>query len=271
MSAEQFWLTKGVKLLGCFIGLYILVCLVVFLCQRRLIYCPSAEQVQLPPGFEVWKTAGTDEVQGYRRQGQADVCLFFLHGNAGNARGWAQATVDFPGDVFVLEYPGYGERPGSPSERALKSAALAGFDAEAHRYRAVILCGESLGCGVTPAILEKHSAAVRALVLITPFTSASDMAAAQFPFLPTALLLKDRFPLFEEWRAYAGPSFVVVAGNDEVIPAKLSARYIQAQTARRQVAVIPNARHNDVRISAAFWQKVIVEARTHTVEPSPTQ
>jgi pimeloyl-ACP methyl ester carboxylesterase len=252
---------RSTKILSGLIGLYVLICLIVFFGQRHLIYYPSARMFPLPPGFEAWKSAGSDEIQGYKRVGHSDVCLFFFHGNASNARGWAHATVDFPGDVFVLEYQGYGERPGSPSEREIKAAAKAAFAAEAPHYRTVIVCGQSLGCGVTPAILEGHSAEVGALVLITPFTSISDMAAAQFPFLPTSLLLKDRFQLFEAWRAFPGPSYVIAAGSDEVIPEKLWSKYIRAQTTRHQVVVIPNAKHNDPRPSSSFWDKAIEEAR----------
>jgi pimeloyl-ACP methyl ester carboxylesterase len=251
----------SLKLLGRLAGIYAVVCVLMYLAQRRLIYYPSAERFALPEGFEAWTAGGSGEVQGYRRLGKSDACLFFLHGNAGNARGWAHAVTDFPGDVFVLEYPGYGQRPGRPSEASLKAAALAAFEAQALHHRTVILCGQSLGCGVAPAILERHSARVAALVLITPFTSLADVAAAKFPFLPTSLLVKDRFPLFEAWRAYAGPSFVLVAGDDEVVPAKVSARYLEAQTASHRVTVIPRARHNDPEASADFWRKVIAQAQ----------
>src|SRR5688572_18189717 len=124
--------------------------------QRRMLYFPSRQQNPLPAGFEAWPSPDGKETWGYRRLAGKRECLFFFHGNGGNASGWAHAVEEFPGDIFVLEYPGYGQRPGSPTERSIKEAALKGFEAEAGRYANIVLAGQSLGGGVTEAIFTKH-------------------------------------------------------------------------------------------------------------------
>src|SRR5687768_11052806 len=136
---------------------YIALCLLLFIVQRRMIYLPSRANAVLPAGFEPWLTtnaSGATEFCGFKRLSPPATspsanALFFFHGNGGNASSWSHAVTEFPGDIFVLEYPGYGQRPGAPTERSLKSAALRAFEAEHHRYSKIILSGQSLGTGVT--------------------------------------------------------------------------------------------------------------------------
>src|SRR5688572_11070828 len=141
---------------------YLAICLLLFFAQRKLIYMPSRGNAALPAGFEPWlitNATGVTEFSGFKRIASATTstnCLFFFHGNGGNASGWSHAVEEFPGDIFVLEYPGYGQRPGSPTERSIKEAALKGFEAEAGRYANIVLAGQSLGGGVTEAIFTKH-------------------------------------------------------------------------------------------------------------------
>src|SRR5688500_19074800 len=113
-----------------------------------IVHLPTAPLVEVPSWFPPAAACSspfffTSRRRHTRLQGDwcsdvcsSDLCLFFFHGNGGNASGWAHAVEEFPGDIFVLEYPGYGQRPGSPTERSIKEAALKGFEAEAGRYRA---------------------------------------------------------------------------------------------------------------------------------------
>ena len=58
-----------------------------------------------------------------------------MHGNAGQALDRHHCSELFrglhesgPWEVYVLEYPGYGPRPGQPSEQTLRDAALQAMD-----------------------------------------------------------------------------------------------------------------------------------------------
>src|SRR5687767_8763178 len=167
---------------------YLGICVLLFFAQRKLIYMPSRGNAVLPAGFEPWLITDprTREFTGFKRVAQTSPstnCLFFFHGNGGNASGWSHAVEEFPGDIFVLEYPGYGERPGAPTESSIKSAALRAFEAElgrAHGYSKIILCGQSLGSGVTETIFTRHAEKLHALVLITPFLSPAEVASTHY-------------------------------------------------------------------------------------------
>lgn len=249
--AKSFWL----RLLVICALVYAGFCLLLFLGQRRMIYIPSTEAHALPAGFEEWRSPDGTEHWGWKRITGAKECLFFFHGNSGNARGWAHATIEFPGDIFVLEYPGYGGRPGEPTEESLKEAALRGFKAEHSRYDFVAVCGQSLGSGVTVPIFTRHPQEVDKLILITPFTSIADVARAQFPWVPTGLLLRDRMSVFHEWLKFSGKSLVIVAGRDEVIPPSHGRRYIAERNGVREIIEIEEESHNTIVITRRMWEE----------------
>jgi pimeloyl-ACP methyl ester carboxylesterase len=246
-----------IRLAGLVVVAYVVLCILVYLAQRRLIYLPSRAAVPLPAGFEAWLAPADGERWGYQRVAGSKQCLVFFHGNGGNASGWAHAVEQFPGDVFVLEYPGYGGRPGSPTEHTIKEAARTGFAAVEDRYETIVVAGQSLGGAVTEAIFARWPERIHRLVLIAPFTSLSAMARRQFPFLPTRWLLRDKMELFEPWQKFAGRTTVVIAGRDEIIPRALALRYMQGTNGRVTVVEQPEATHNSIDLDREFWRKTL--------------
>ena len=98
-----------------------------------------------------------------------------------------------------MSYRGYAGSGGSPSEAALFSDALEIFDWLAERTDDIVVHGESLGTGVATYVAAERPA--RALVLEAPFTAALDIAAATYPWVPVALLMRDPFLSREHIRA----------------------------------------------------------------------
>lgn len=165
--------------------------------------------------------------------------------------------AEFPGDVFVLEYPGYGGRPGAPSERAIKVAALEMFEAEHKRYETVVLCGQSLGAAVTEAIFTRFPAEIHLLVLVAPFLSITEMARDQFRWFPTRFLLRDTMELFTRWMEFPGRSVVVIAETDEIVPRRHSLRFIAAKSATRRIIEIPAVTHNTIDLDRELWEQIM--------------
>lgn len=247
------------KIIALVLLVYLGICVLLFVAQRKMIYMPSRARAVLPVGFEPWlakNAAGVPELWGFKRVTGSTNCLFFFHGNGGNASGWSHAVTEFPGDIFVLEYPGYGERPGAPTERSIKAAALAGFEAEQARYEKVVLCGQSLGTGVTEAIFTKHPQRLHALVLITPFLSLAEVAGYHYSWVPTKFLVRDRLHLFDAFMKFPGKSLVVTAAEDEVIPRAHSLRYHSATNENRRIIELP-ASHNTIDLDQGFWESIL--------------
>ena len=109
-------------------SLYVGACVVLYLRQGKLIYMGDRKaRGDLPPHFTRWEDEG--EFLGYKREREQPDALVFMHGSAYSAREWTRATEHFPGDTYVVEYPGYGEKQGTPSALSVRQAGLRGFDA----------------------------------------------------------------------------------------------------------------------------------------------
>jgi pimeloyl-ACP methyl ester carboxylesterase len=239
---------------------YVGICVLLFVAQGRFIYLPSKARVELPPGFDEYRSS-TGGIAGFRRVANHSECLFFFHGNGGNASAWAHAVAAFPGDIFVLEYPGYGDRGGTPTERSIKAAARELFEAEHSRYETIIVCGQSLGAAVSEAIFSQHPDKIDTLMLVTPFLSVAELARAHFAWIPTRWILRDKLELHDAWLMFPGKSVVVLAERDEIIPREQSLRFAAARDPRRKIIEMPGASHNTIDLDADFWEEILRGAR----------
>ncbi len=227
-------------------------CAALFLYQRKLIYLPQprtpvsgATVITLPvDGARVLVTAQP-------RSGPK--ALLYFGGNAEDVAvslpGLASTFADHA--VYLLHYRGYGGSSGSPSEAALIADALALFDQVRSEHPHIVVVGRSLGSGVAVHLASLRP--VARLVLVTPYDSLLDLAAAQFAYVPVRWLLRDKF---ESWR-YAPlievPTLVVVAEHDEVIPRKSTdALLSHFRAGVATFKVIAGASHNSLLENPAY-------------------
>src|SRR5437879_3815447 len=106
-------------------GLYVVVCLGLTLAQRKLLYYPckdstaSLTQVANAHGFAIWSNTN-GQLVGWKRLNKTPARgqILVLHGNGGCALDRLQYADGLqqiaPVDVYILEYPGYDGRRGSP-------------------------------------------------------------------------------------------------------------------------------------------------------------
>jgi pimeloyl-ACP methyl ester carboxylesterase len=235
---------------------YLAGCALLYFRQRKLIYLGSTKsEGDLPSGFTRWEDSG--EFLGYKRErGQADA-LIFLHGSAHNAREWSWVTQHFPGDVYVVEFPGYGEKDGTASGLTLCQTGLRGFDSVPPHPGTTLLCGESLGTAVAAAIVEARGSKVQAVGLITPFTSLEAVAKWHYPIFPVVWLLKDRLAVLPAWEKFDGPAWALFAGKDEMIPAGTEDHFRKAAGPGKQMRVFPGRRHSQILLQAEDWRQFL--------------
>jgi len=248
---------------------YVLIVLVVAIFQRRLIYFPTklsvnvAEQVAAQIGFTPWRNAA-GEIIGWKMaaDGAAIGSVLVAHGNAGSALDrdyFARPIHDaLPVDVYILEYPGYGARSGSPSLTSFLAAgeqALALLPNDLHIY----LVSESLGAGVVAHLAKAQPARIKGLALFAPYDDLGSVGQASLPFLPVKLVMRDRFQPARWLENYRGPVKVVLAGADEVIPTKFGQQLHASYQGPKSLHLIPNARHNEVAEQPPEWWAQVVQ------------
>jgi pimeloyl-ACP methyl ester carboxylesterase len=230
--------------------------------QRSLIYHPlrldgaACADLADTAGVEVWTNAAGQAI-GFRSlpppgDRRAPLAVLLAHGNAGCALQRAEyipalraAAPDRAVSVHLLEYPGYGPRPGSPSQQALLAAAddaLAAIPADVP----VIIVGESLGSAVAAATAGSHPDRVAGLLLLTPFDSLTNVAAHHYPVLPVRWLLRDRYPSAQWLDGYRGPVAIIAAGRDTVVPPRFGRQLHDGYRGPKLLITAENADHNDL-------------------------
>ncbi len=247
---------------------YIGLLLVLAGCQRSMMYYPTttseanAINIALADGMEPWRDEDGGLV-GWRYMQfseDADAMLVF-HGNAGFAGQRGYLAHGFAPDfaVHIMEYPGYGSRPGRPSEQAFFEAAREAFEllSQQHSGR-IFLGGESIGTGVATYIASQFPDRVAGLFLVTPYTSLVDVARSHYPIFPVRLLMRDRFPSETFLAQYSGPVAFVVAEHDEVVPARLGKALYAGYEGPKRLWIQEGRNHNtlDYHPLSPWWSEV---------------
>lgn len=267
-SKPTFWIYFRRTLLVCF-ALYLAVCAGCASFQRRMIYFPpkftaqQADELAKEAGLERWTNSAGDCIGLKRlspRQPAAGTVLV-VYGNAGYAAGCAKYADGIQSvgafDVFILEYPGYGDRPGSPSQSSWFQAADEAFQL-LDTNKPVYLIGESLGTGVASYLAGTYPGKIAGAVLISPYNRLADVAQYHMWILPVHLLLVDRFPSEDYLRAYHGPVGMVVDGRDNTVPEKFGLRLYNGYAGPKQLWEFPRSGHATIGESPEkFWTEVM--------------
>ncbi len=214
--------------------LYVLVGAALYLFQSRLIHLPGVPGRELAATPErlgvayqdVWLETGDGlAIHGWFVPAtEARGTLLFFHGNAGNISHRLDSIRIFHElglNVLIIDYRGYGQSEGSPSESGLYRDAEA---AMAHLIREretpiedIILFGRSLGAAVAAQMAIRYQD-VGGLILESAFTSVADMAAELYPIFPARLLVRHRYDALETLQDVSSPVLVVHSPDDEIVP-----------------------------------------------------
>jgi uncharacterized protein len=190
---------------------------IVTLLQRKMLFYPSHSLET--NGLAPWTADG--RIIGYARkvENPKNVWLF-IHGNAGQAADRVYALPSFSDSdaVFILEYPGYGKRGGSPGKASFDAAAKEAYLLlrKEHPGTPVCIAGESIGTGPAASLASLERPPDK-FVLVAPFDNLVGVARDHFPLIPAGLLLLDRWDNVEALKKYFGKVEIYGAVDDQVI------------------------------------------------------
>lgn len=259
----------GRPILIFFVFLYLLFCLIMALAQRSLLYHPhvyTAEQVDKQAhkvNLERWVDSVGVNI-GLKRLSPdqpAEGSVLIMYGNGSTAVGCAGYANEIqtvaPMDIYILEYPGYEDRSGKPTEKSLFAAARDAFEMLPTNQPAYLV-GQSLGTGVASYLAGTFSNRVAGLILISPFTSTTAVGQHRYPILPVSLLLVDRFPSEYYLRNYHGKVGISVDGQDTVVPEKFGLRLYNDYDGPKKLWEFPDGRHCEIyNPHTKFWTEAV--------------
>ncbi len=240
--------------------------------HRRVLYQPPDEPTPaaLPEGATLLEVRAADGVMVHalelaaQKPTAATRTIVHFHGNAETA----DANVAFAREmkkrgfnVVLVEYRGYGRSKGTPpNEEGLCLDAVAVLDALSAKGVGadhVVLWGQSLGTGVAMEMAKRGRGA--RLVLLAPFTSTIDLAKRVVPFLPTSLVMVDRFDSFSKAKDVTVPTLVVHGDIDDVIPFEQGERLSKALP-NASFLKVTEGRHDNLYKSATVLQTAAAHA-----------
>lgn len=248
-------------LIGAF-GLYVSGVALLYVAQRSLQYLPERFRTApaaagLPEAEEMeLSTADGERVIAWHIPPRGDMpVIIYLHGNGASLR-WRAArfralTADGTG-LVALSYRGYGGSSGTPTEAGLLADGTAAYAFAAARYPAerLVAWGESLGGGVAIALAAEQP--IGRVVLESPFSSAVDVGAATYWFVPVRWLMKDQFRSDLRIGRVGAPVLVMHGDRDQVVPFAQGQRLFDLIKAPKRFVRFAGVGHNELGANGAL-------------------
>jgi len=253
------WLRRALLFV---VAIYLLLCAVMYLLQRRMQYFPDGGSVSAPAGAEdvTLKTADGLSIKATYWVPKRDTTLLIFHGNAGHRGdrfGWVSGFVQDGWGVLLIDYRGYGGSEGSPTEQGLyKDAdAAAAFLAQRGAKR-VVYFGRSLGAGVAVDLAARRAPA--GLIVECGALAIVDVAKEAYPAFPVGWLMRDRYDGRGKVEKIACPGLFIHGARDTLIPPRMGRALFDAYGAKKEWYEVEGAGHNDVSLvgGRAYYRRI---------------
>lgn len=229
-------------------------CLYMFFRQESYVFFPEKGLTATPKTFgmayeDLWfQTEDGLSIHGWSIPAHPSrALLLFFHGNAGTLSHRVEKIRlfhDWGFHVLAVDYRGYGESAGSPSEEGTYADARAVLAEALKRCGAapLVFYGESLGGAVAAELATRHLP--RALVLESTFTSVPEMARRLYPWLPVSPLVRIRYDTLKRLRRLPCPLAVLHSPADEIVPYAMGEALFEAARGPKVLLRLAGG-HND--------------------------
>ncbi len=243
-----------------FLG-FVLMVAYLYLNQRKLLYYPQAldrswSHIQQNEDVEFRIERDGIQLKGWLLNPDQDRLLVYYGGN-GEEVSWNIEEFSRLSDfsVLLMNYRGYGESGGVPTETNLVGDAKAILRGLEDRYQSIVLVGRSLGSGI--AVQVAAVVEVDSIVLVTPYDSIVSVAKGMYPFVPVSRLLKDRYDSVKAAANTRAPALFLVAENDTIIPVKHSRQLFEMWKGETRWVEVAGTDHNSISQDPLYWDHMV--------------
>jgi fermentation-respiration switch protein FrsA (DUF1100 family) len=188
--------------------------------------------------------------------------VLLFHGNAGNISqrvDYALMFRELGYSTLLVDYRGYGRSTGTPSEEGTYRDADAAWrwltQTRGLPGKNIVIFGESLGGGVASWLAARQ--APRALVLASTFTSAVDLGAEVYRFLPVRLISRFRYDTLERLPRVHAPVLVLHSPQDDIIPHAHGRRLYEAANEPKAYVELAGGHNDGFVYTRAEWVQAL--------------
>jgi len=239
-------------------SIYICFLSLIFVFQRNLLYLPSKETINKSfysnsnlKQINISTTDGFVLKSLYKKPKLKEKkTIIVFHGNAGHVGHRVSKFKPFLDNgygLLLLEYRGYGENFGKPTEEGLIKDAYAAVQYLFNQNispRNIILYGESLGTGIATRL--STDIAFNAIILEAPFTSVADIAQSHYWIFPAKWLVLDRFDSIGIIKKIKSPLLVIHGKKDKIIDIRFGKKIFNHAPKPKEGIFILEAGHNNL-------------------------
>ncbi len=260
-----------IKVLLALGGGYLLVVLLALVFQARMVFFPESDLAGNPDDLgleyeDVWLTTS----DGIRVHGwfvpneRGRTTALFLHGNAGNISHRLEMLdiIHRLGlSCLIIDYRGFGQSQGSPSEQGVYLDAEAAWDwlvaSKGLRSQEIISWGRSLGGPVAARLARNKDPG--ALIIESTFTSMPELGQKLYPILPVKMISRFSFPTLNYIQDLSCPLLVVHSEDDNLVPFQHGQSLYKAAGDPKKFLQIRGAHNDGFLVSGEIYFRGIRE------------
>ncbi|MDQ2731570.1 MAG: alpha/beta hydrolase, partial [Armatimonadota bacterium] len=175
--------------------------------------------------------------------------VLYLEGNGANRStrlGHVAMLHSLGYSVLIMDYEGYGDSDGRPSEHTVYRDARAArkWLAQDPRTKNLpqALFGESLGGAVSLALAREDPP--QAVIVDHSFSTMADMINRVCRGVPLSRICRSRYNSLENVREYHGPILIMHGDADRFIPIEQGRRLFEAANEPKTFLTVPGAGHD---------------------------
>lgn len=259
-------LKKAMLTISIILGIYVLVCMLMFTFQEKFIFLP--ERLHRDHRFSF--SQPFEEINITTEDGKAlhgvlftsanpKGLIFYLHGNAGSIDSWgdvAEVYTSLQYDIFLLDYRGYGKSEGAiKNEAQLFRDVQVAYNEILKRYEesSIIVLGYSIGTGPATKLASVNKP--KLLILQAPYYSLVDVMKHNYRIIPT-FLLKYRLEIYRYISDCKMPIVLFHGDEDSVIPYSQSLKLKKLLKPSDTLITIKGLGHNGMTFDSDYLREI---------------
>lgn len=244
---------------------------------RQYVFFPEHDMAASPrdlglPYENFWLTTDDDvRIHGWLIPNiDSPATLLFLHGNGGNISHRldnVKRLFDAGLQIFILDYRGYGQSDGQPTEQGTYNDAAAAWQWLTDEIGGpIVVFGRSLGGAVAAWLAAESDVTPTGLILENTFTRGRDVAETLVPIPGLARMIPDFYPTLDRIERVQTPLLLIHGSDDELIAVTHARRLYEAASEPKSLYIVDGGRHNDTYVvgGSAYLQQLIEFIEQHT-------
>eukprot|EP00802_Teleaulax_amphioxeia_P013072 Tamp_13119.p1 GENE.Tamp_13119~~Tamp_13119.p1 ORF type:complete len:327 (+),score=62.05 Tamp_13119:512-1492(+) len=228
-------------------------------------YMPNYEDVEIT-------TKDKKTVHGWlikRREARACPTIIHFHGNACNVSHMLYDALGMfqkvKANIMLLDYRGYGQSEGSPSQAGLVMDAEAALDYLLLRRDVVdpdqvFLFGRSLGGAVAMELASRREPQIRGIIVENTFTSMEDLVQHLSPAFSKHMVraMTNKWDTLSIIGSISKPMLLLSGRADEIVPPRMMTQLYKAAilSEGRELAAFPKGKHNSTCLSRGYYETI---------------